>query len=262
VGNPPDRALGRIVGEELAHQQHVAGRLEALRGLLAAATVEDLAPHTPRGKPLELEAFEDVDVLEIIRGLSASSTGDLLWMRPDLWQHPIAAELDEWVMHLMRSGRRSRAIYPARVLEEAPEMLRARAEAGEHVRILATVPTRLVVMGDSVALIPQRWGVYDDRRLVVRQDSIIRALTLLFESMWGMAVSVPGLEGQVGRGSRISPQRLLLNRLAAGDKDEQIARLLGLSLRTVRRRVAEILDELGVDSRFQAGVEAVRRGWV
>ena len=43
---------------------------------------------------------------------------------------------------------------------------------------------------------------------------------------------------------------------------EQISRALGISLRTVRRRVAEITDDLGADSRFQAGVEAVRRGWL
>jgi hypothetical protein len=30
----------------------------------------------------------------------------------------------------------------------------------------------------------------------------------------------------------------------------------------VRRRVAELLDELGAGSRFQAGAEAVRRGWL
>jgi DNA-binding NarL/FixJ family response regulator len=54
----------------------------------------------------------------------------------------------------------------------------------------------------------------------------------------------------------------LLRQLAAGAKDEQIARTLGLSLRTVRRRVAGLLIELGVDTRFQAGVEAVRRGWL
>ena len=54
----------------------------------------------------------------------------------------------------------------------------------------------------------------------------------------------------------------LLRQLAAGAKDEQIARTLGLSLRTVRRRVADLLIELGVDTRFQAGVEAVRRGWL
>jgi DNA-binding NarL/FixJ family response regulator len=59
-----------------------------------------------------------------------------------------------------------------------------------------------------------------------------------------------------------SDQRLLLSQLAGGAKDEQIARALGLSVRTVRRRVAELLVELGADSRFQAGVEAVRRGWI
>ena len=47
-----------------------------------------------------------------------------------------------------------------------------------------------------------------------------------------------------------------------GAKDEQIARTLGLSLRTVRRRVADLMIELGVDTRFQAGVEAARRGWL
>ena len=52
------------------------------------------------------------------------------------------------------------------------------------------------------------------------------------------------------------------SQLAAGAKDEQIARTLGISLRTVRRRVADLLIELGVDTRFQAGVEAVRRGWL
>jgi DNA-binding NarL/FixJ family response regulator len=56
-------------------------------------------------------------------------------------------------------------------------------------------------------------------------------------------------------------RRFLLQELAAGAKDEQIARTLGLSLRTVRRRVADLI-ELGVDNRFQAGVEAVRRGWL
>ena len=37
----------------------------------------------------------------------------------------------------------------------------------------------------------------------------------------------------------------LRRQLAAGAKDEQIARTLGLSLRTVRRRVAELMIDLG-----------------
>jgi ATP/maltotriose-dependent transcriptional regulator MalT len=165
------------------------------------------------------------------------------------------------VVQLIRSGRRSRAIYPARVLEEAPDMVRARAEAGEQVRILASLPSRVAILGTSAALIPQRWGESPGPRLVVRQHAVIGALRELFERLWERGMAVPGLDGQ--RGSDASrDRRLLLDQLARGAKDEQVARALGLSLRTVRRRVAEILEELGVDSRFQAGVEAVRRGWI
>jgi DNA-binding NarL/FixJ family response regulator len=77
--------------------------------------------------------------------------------------------------------------------------------------------------------------------------------------MWERAAPVPNMDfGDARRDLR----RFLLQELAAGAKDEQIARTLGLSLRTVRRRVADLLIELGVDNRFQAGVEAVRRGWL
>jgi hypothetical protein len=116
-------------------------------------------------------------------------------------------------------------------------------------------------MGSTAALITEEFGVATERRLVIRQHSLIGSLTLLFESMWEKAMSVPGLDGQrqdEGAGNR----GLLLSQLAGGAKDEQIARALGLSVRTVRRRVAELLEELGAESRFQAGVEAVRRGWM
>jgi DNA-binding NarL/FixJ family response regulator len=56
--------------------------------------------------------------------------------------------------------------------------------------------------------------------------------------------------------------RGLLAMLAAGAKDETIARELGISSRTVTRRVGELLDELGARTRFQAGVLAERQGWL
>ena len=52
----------------------------------------------------------------------------------------------------------------------------------------------------------------------------------------------------------------ILELLAEGAKDETIARLLGISLRTCRRRIAEIMAGLNAVSRFQAGVNAVRLG--
>ena len=47
-----------------------------------------------------------------------------------------------------------------------------------------------------------------------------------------------------------------------GVPDEMIARQLGVSVRTVRSRFADAMAELGAQSRFQAGVEASRRGWL
>jgi DNA-binding NarL/FixJ family response regulator len=45
-------------------------------------------------------------------------------------------------------------------------------------------------------------------------------------------------------------------------KDDVIARQLGISERTVRRRVADLAARLGAASRFQIGAQAARRGWV
>jgi hypothetical protein len=208
-----------------------------------------------------LELLEGGDVAQLVRSLSAASSGDLLWLRPDPQRSHPGQEIDEWVSGLIRSGRRSRAIYQVDVLQHAPEIIRRRAEAGEHVRILAEVPTRLAILGSSAALISERFGVMDGRRLVLRHHSMVAALTLMFEGLWEKAMAVPGLDGQRsddGAGG----QRLLLSQLTGGAKDEQIARALGVSVRTVRRRVADLLAELGAGSRFQAGVEAVRRGWV
>ena len=54
----------------------------------------------------------------------------------------------------------------------------------------------------------------------------------------------------------------VLQQLLSGATDHTASRLLGLSPRTYSRRVSELLDYLGVESRFQAGVEAARRGWL
>ncbi len=262
VTSPPDQALGRLISDETRRLQSVSNQLDSLRSMLPSLTADHLSALTHSGEAVTVEVVEGGDVVELIRSLTVTSAGDLMWLRPDQWRLDISREIDDWVMDLVRSGRRSRAIYPARVLEEAPEVVRSRAEAGEHVRILASVPSRVAIMGATAALMSERWGVSSERRLVVRQNSMIGALTLLFESLWERAMAVPGLDGQPDTADRASDRRLLLDQLAGGAKDEQIARALGLSLRTVRRRVADILEELGVDSRFQAGVEAVRRGWI
>ena len=259
---PPDQAIGRLIAKESRRLERTREHLELLRELVPTLTAQHLSGRAPRFEGASVEVVEGGDAGEIIGGLMAGSTGELLWLlRPEDWPvHGDPQRIAEWTSAFARSGRRSRAIYPARVLEGAPELVRTHAESGQQVRILASVPMQLVVLGESVALIPREWGRFRGHRLVVREPALVMALREMFEGLWARAMTVPGLDTRPAEGR--SERRLVLDQLARGAKDEQIARALGLSLRTVRRRVAEILDELGATSRFEAGVEAVRRGWL
>ena len=86
----------------------------------------------------------------LLQLMMRTSRGDMLWLRPDAWAMPRESRVSEMLAEAMATGRRSRAIYPARALTEAPDALRVRAGLGEQVRILSEVPTRLFIFGDIV----------------------------------------------------------------------------------------------------------------
>jgi DNA-binding CsgD family transcriptional regulator len=259
---PTPELVGLLVREQSQLVAVARDRLERV-----ADAIPHLLAASSRPAPGQMEELGGIDgelsaggnALALLTELIESSRGDLLWWRPDAWQMPRESAISIVVGRAVASGRRSRAIYPARALHEAPEVLSARAEQGEQVRVIDEMPTRLLVIGGTHAVLPEPLGFTDEPRLLVRQPAIVGALTLLFEAYWDQATALPDLDV---RRPRADLRGSLLRQLAAGAKDEQIARALGLSLRTVRRRIAELLIELGVDTRFQAGVEAVRRGWL
>jgi DNA-binding NarL/FixJ family response regulator len=57
-------------------------------------------------------------------------------------------------------------------------------------------------------------------------------------------------------------ERTLLTLLAGGMTDEAAAKRLGVSLRTVRRQTASLMERLNASSRFEAGLKAAQRGWL
>jgi DNA-binding CsgD family transcriptional regulator len=226
---------------------------------LVASTTRPDPSHVTEVHPLDGELSSGGNPLDLLQLMLRTSRGDMLWLRPDAWAMPRESKVSELLAEAMATGRRSRAIYPARALTEAPEALRVRAGLGEQVRILSEVRTRMFIFGDSHAVLPEPIGFTDEPRVHVRQRSIVAALTMWFESLWDRAAPMPELEaGKAGPDGR----QFLLEQLMAGATDEVIARKLGIGLRTVRRRIAALMTELGVDTRFQAGVEAVRRGWL
>lgn len=248
------RALAQQAEKLLVASRDLSRIADVLPGLLE---VRD--EHVPHEQLVDGDVSGMADVPSLIAQWVRENRGDLSFLRPDQWRFPSESEMAVAVGNAVRAGRRVRAIYPARALKEAPEMLRTRAAIGEDIRVVPSVLTRLVIVGPRRAIVPEPLGVGSERRVVLRQPAVVGMFQAYFDLLWESAGRV---EAGVGRLPEHDQRRLLLAELADGVKDEQIARNLDISLRTVRRRVAALMDELDVDTRFQAGVEAAHRGWL
>jgi DNA-binding CsgD family transcriptional regulator len=143
-------------------------------------------------------------------------------------------------------------------LDDTGSRLAAELERrGAAVRVAPRIPLKAVLFRGRAALLkadPARPDL--DNMLVVRAPSLVSALQAMFEVLWERATPL----GRVGEAGRVVPDARLLELLAEGGQDEAIAERLGVSVRTVRRRVAELLESLGARTRFQAGAQAARRG--
>lgn len=254
----PGEAVARYVAAQAAHLADASAQLRRVAAALPTLGEAGGDAASRDATAVDGDVGVGGNIPEVLVGWINRSAGDLCFLRPDQWRLPSESDMSRAVGNALRQGRRVRAIYPARALQEAPGVLTGRAAVGEHIRVLPEVPTRLAIVGGR-ALVPEPLGVGNERRIALRQPALVRLVTAWFDQLWDGASAVPTLD----RGeARPDLRRLLLAQLADGVKDEQIARSLGLSLRTVRRRIAALMRELGVDTRFQAGVEAGRRGWL
>jgi DNA-binding CsgD family transcriptional regulator len=261
VATPPE-ALATVLSETAAEAARTEARLRLVAGALpfmTTATARPRAGEVYDVEHLDGEISSGGNVGALLTALIMQSKGDLLQLRPDQWRSATDDPMVSVLREVIGSGRRLRSIYPLRALQAAPDALTSRAAIGEEIRLLPEVPTRMLVLGRTHAILPEPLGFADEPRSLIRQRGLVDALTLWFEELWEHAAPLPDLDGV---STTPDLRRFLLQQLATGAQDEQIARRLGISLRTVRRRIAEVLVELGAESRFQAGVEAVRRGWL
>ncbi|MCP2266964.1 TrmB family transcriptional regulator [Promicromonospora thailandica] len=161
-----------------------------------------------------------------------------------------------------------RAVYAAEVLDRpgAWAEIRHAAAAGEQARVARSLPTKLAIADRRTALVSSDLDPRRPAAVVVEGGPLVDLLCAAFEAVWADAVEIPAADDLAGaaapdRGPG-KDDRALLALLASGAKDEAIARELGLSERTLRRRTTDLLRRLGAANRFQAGVQAVRRGWL
>ncbi|MEV6283181.1 helix-turn-helix transcriptional regulator [Kribbella sp. NPDC051770] len=161
----------------------------------------------------------------------------------------------------VRPGVRYRAIYPdtARTAPTLCRHLAALSVAGVAVRTVPHVPLNGLVVDGRAVVLPA--DTSNGSVAVLRLSSAVASTTGLFELVWPGAVPLADsdLPGDADLDER---NREMLRLLALGVTDEVAAAQLGISVRTVRRMVAQIMGRLGARSRFQAGVKAADRGWL
>ncbi|WP_137991440.1 transcriptional regulator TrmB [Streptomyces vilmorinianum] len=142
---------------------------------------------------------------------------------------------------------------------------------GVELRVADQLPMKLVLADADLGLVPL--AVTPDGEpgaVLLHRSGLLDALDALFETVWRTAhpleLSAPAGEAdptvEVGEQGPTDLDRKILALLLAGLTDLTAATQLGLSPRTLHRRLRHLMDMAGVRTRMQLGGYAVRHGWV
>ncbi|MEU6281062.1 helix-turn-helix domain-containing protein [Streptomyces sp. NPDC047028] len=280
VAAPPEVALDALV----LHQHQV---LDELRARARELTVRR-APVADGSSPL-LELVEGAEaVLRTLARLELGAREEVLIIDSPPYLNDGALNTNE--LQALTRGVRYRALYhaPVLALPDRLALLERYLSAGEQARSLPEVRMKMLIADRTEALIPLSFtGADASTRLLVRSSPLLDALLVTFDALWEKGAPLGGAHpapssatdtgsrdaphpNQPGQSPRSpnSPQPLrprdrdILRLLASGAKDRTIARALGITERTVVRRIHALMTTLNATTRFQAGVQAAHRGWL
>lgn len=191
-----------------------------------------------------------------------------------------SAGVNEWMREDCRTWRELMSVRPAATVAQVRVSLpQNRARVTDGLQMLSLFDhdgcdpvARLLVASEPsggylFGVGPVQMKIVDRRRVLLQgpfldDDPTLMAVTDrdCLAAAWrywhaAVAASFPAEEVAVGGLGELTPrQRQVIALLAADTRDEGIAETLGVSVRTVRSDLAELMETLGVRSRFAAGV--------
>jgi|GEM_PF-1484084 len=140
-----------------------------------------------------------------------------------------------------------RVIVPPTTLgAPAEDLVEFAIALGLEVRVFPS-PSQFVVYDQVAAVLRDDPAPGDEleRHTLTRRAAVVDPLLRLFELQW--AAGIPWGEFEKGAHG-------ILRLLALGWTDARIASAMGVSVRTVSRRVSEVMTAAGVQSRFELGM--------
>ncbi|GAB4106595.1 LuxR family transcriptional regulator [Micromonospora taraxaci] len=241
--------------------------MEATRARAAAETLSGLYTAVHGTGAAFVEVIEGKGaVRELFRQLQAGARTEVRGLERGPYLRDTARVPEEVQYDALRRGLRYRCVYEGELLHDEAMLaaVRSAVAAGEQARVFPELPLKMMLVdADRGLVILPRAGGDDADAMLVHRSRLLDGLSELFEVFWrlGAPIHATADTAQPDAEPTAATQRLLAL-LTAGLTDDAIARDLGISNRTVHRRVSRLQELLGARSRFQLGVQATRRGWL
>jgi len=171
----------------------------------------------------------------------------------------------------LRRGVEYRVIYEKPLLAEdgMPSNIAHGVKLGEQARVMPWLPVPLTIVDHETAVLPlvQGAGISEPTAALIRGGQLLEALIALFECYWERATLLRIAEdGSLTEGKTpcpLGPDDLyLVSLMVGGASDTSIAAQLGVSQRTVQRRVSNIMELAGAQTRMQLAWRAATEHWL
>jgi DNA-binding CsgD family transcriptional regulator len=261
-----ERAIHTLIRQQSELLKIQSGSLS----MLQSAMKELLA-----SRPTRQDGFGHADVETLTGPEPMQSLIEQLMFRAteSVWSaipgRPMAPEVLEAARpfdeEVAQRGVPGRSLYQNSVLTDRRNMDYARWLSGLGIEIRSTpvIPTRMIIVDRSLAAVLHKEPQLPMEMFVVREPALVIPLIELYEISWASARPIDGpIPEQTSDREPTQQELALLRFLASGSTDEAAAKKLGVSVRTVRRIMAELMDQLEASSRFEAGHKATQRGWL
>jgi sugar-specific transcriptional regulator TrmB len=255
---PVDIAVEALVLKRQQEMQHA--RLAALR-------LQQHAERTRRSRTPEARVVEIIVSREaqgrVFEQMQRAAQEEVLSVEraPYVLQ---LSDMNEAQRHAIARGVRYRNVIEAGALEIPGNLPRIRQhiEEGEHTRVCPQLPLKMVVVDRRIGIIPLHLDRDGGPALLLRSSSLLDSLCTLFELIWERATPVSFGAPTASMDDEASRHRadteLLVQLLACGLNDKSVAHELGISARTLDRRLVEFMKSVNARTRFQAGWMAAR----
>jgi DNA-binding CsgD family transcriptional regulator len=258
--------MQQLIGREQALLRERQEFLEYSNAMLTAALSRYAERTVESRQELLLEPLYDLaTVRRRLEELAVESQLEVLSFSPTAANPEAARQASRPLdLSVLRRGVKMRTLYPDAVRSD-PGAIRYAWElvaAGAAIRLVPSLPLRLIIVDREVAVVPLDPQGSTVGALLMRSAGVVQAMVALFESFWAGARALPGTD-EAPVAEQCSAQELIVLRLLAGGaKDEAVAHHLGLSVRTLRRIIADLMIRAGASSRFELGAQAAARGWI